>query len=110
MYAEEWGFAGGLLLLVLYAVLLMLLARMALQAATPFARLVIGGAWITIFLYVFINVAMVTGLVPVVGVPLPFVSYGGTSMMTLMAGLGLALSAAARGPDRRPAEALGPLL
>jgi rod shape determining protein RodA len=110
MYAEEWGFTGGLLLLALYAVLLMLLARMALGAVTPFARLVIAGAWITIFLYVFINVAMVTGLVPVVGVPLPFVSYGGTSMMTLMAGLGLALSAAARGPDRRPLAPLGPLL
>jgi rod shape determining protein RodA len=110
MYAEEWGFAGGMLLLALYAVLLVLLARMALRAVTPFARLVIAGAWITIFLYVFINVAMVTGLVPVVGVPLPFVSYGGTSMMTLMAGLGLALSAAARGPERRPVAPLGPLL
>lgn len=110
MYAEEWGFIGGMLLLGLYTLLLVLLGRMAIRAESPFTRLLIAGAWVTIFLYVFINIAMVTGLVPVVGVPLPFVSYGGTSMLTLTAGLGLALAADARGPwDRlRPGEP-GPL-
>ncbi len=92
MFAEEWGFAGGVLILALYAVLLALLLAMALQASTRFGRLVIGGTAAMIFLYVFINVAMVTGLVPVVGVPLPFLSYGGTSMTTIMASLGLAMS------------------
>lgn len=92
-FAEEWGFTGALALLALYGVLLVLLARMGLQATSTFNRLLIAGAWITIFLYVFINVAMVTGLVPVVGVPLPFVSYGGTSMVTLLASLGLAITA-----------------
>ncbi|MDX2308286.1 MAG: rod shape-determining protein RodA [Hyphomicrobium sp.] len=92
-FAEEWGFWGALGLLVLYAILLTLLAIMAMRARSMFARLVIAGAWSTIFVYVFINIAMVSGLVPVVGVPLPFVSYGGTSMVTLLAALGLALAA-----------------
>jgi rod shape determining protein RodA len=110
MFGEEWGFAGNMLLLSLYAVLLFLLGRMAARAECPFTRLLIAGSWVTIFLYVFINVAMVTGLVPVVGVPLPFVSYGGTSMMTLMAGLGLALAADARGSrDRLRWGEVGPL-
>jgi rod shape determining protein RodA len=93
MYAEEWGFVGAIVLLTLYAGLLSMLLAMALRANNPFSRLVIAGSAVTIFLYIFINVAMVTGMVPVVGVPLPFVSYGGTALTTLMAGLGLAMAA-----------------
>lgn len=93
---EEWGFAGALVLLAVYATLLLALLAMALSARQPFARLVIAGSSITIFLYVLINIAMVTGLAPVVGVPLPLISYGGTAMATVMAGLGLALSAHVR--------------
>lgn len=93
MFAEEWGFIGAIGLVVLFAILLALLLRIVLNARTPFHRLLAAGVWITIFLYVFINIAMVTGLMPVVGVPLPFVSYGGTSMLTLMTGVGLALAA-----------------
>jgi rod shape determining protein RodA len=93
MFSEEWGFAGAFGLLVLYALLLSLLMAMALRAKQPFSRLLIAGSAVTMFLYIFINVAMVTGLVPVVGVPLPFVSYGGTALTTLMVGLGLAMSA-----------------
>lgn len=93
MFSEEWGFAGATVLLVLYATLLALLLVMALQARTRFAQVLIAGAGAMIFLYVFINVAMVTGLVPVVGVPMPFLSYGGTSLATLMAGLCLAMAA-----------------
>ena len=93
MFSEEWGFVGAIFLLALYAVLLSLLMAMALRAKSQFARLLIAGSAATIFLYIFINVAMVTGLVPVVGVPLPFVSYGGTALTTLMVGLGLAMSA-----------------
>lgn len=109
MYAEEWGFAGGMVLLALYAVLIVLLARIARGAATPFARLLVSGVGITIFLYAFINMAMVSGLVPVVGVPLPFVSYGGTSMMTLLAGIGLSLSVAADARNGRPQAPLSPV-
>jgi rod shape determining protein RodA len=93
MFSEEWGFVGALSLLALYALLLSLLLAMALRAKSQFGRLLIAGSAVTIFLYIFINVAMVTGMVPVVGVPLPFVSYGGTALTTLMAGLGLAMSA-----------------
>lgn len=90
---EEWGFAGLSVLLMLFAVLLVLIILMGLRCQNRFGRLVIAGSAITLFVYVFINTAMVTGLVPVVGVPLPLVSYGGTSMITLMIGLGLAMSA-----------------
>jgi rod shape determining protein RodA len=90
---EEWGFAGLSVLLLLFAVMLVLIILMAWRCQNRFGRLVIAGIAITLFVYVFINTAMVTGLVPVVGVPLPLVSYGGTSMMTLMIGLGLAMSA-----------------
>ena len=93
MFSEEWGFAGAICLLALYALLLSLLMAMAMRATSQFSRLLITGSAVTIFLYIFINVAMVTGLVPVVGVPLPFVSYGGTALTTLMVGLGLAMSA-----------------
>jgi rod shape determining protein RodA len=93
MFSEEWGFVGALVLLSLYAVLLSLLLAMALRARNQFSRLVIAGSAVTIFIYIFINVAMVTGMVPVVGVPLPFVSYGGTALTTLMVGLGLAIAA-----------------
>lgn len=107
MFSEEWGFVGALGLLFLYAVLLSLLMSMALRASTPFSRLLIGGSAMTMFLYIFINVAMVTGLVPVVGVPLPFVSYGGTALTTLMVGLGLAMSAHVH-RDEPLANGLGP--
>lgn len=92
MFAEEWGFVGAIVLLTLFGILIMMLLIMALRCASPFARLVIAGTSGMIFIYMFINVAMVSGLVPVVGVPLPLVSYGGTSMMTVMVAVGLAMS------------------
>ncbi|MBA2127369.1 rod shape-determining protein RodA [Hyphomicrobium methylovorum] len=103
---EEWGFAGLMLLLILYVALIATMMRMAGRCENPFARLAIAGSAMTFFIYVFINLAMVTGLVPVVGIPLPLVSYGGTSMMTLMVGLGLAMSAYVHGRDR-PAASFG---
>ena len=90
---EEWGFVGTVVVLALFGLLLTVLAGMAIASATRFARLLVVGATLTVFGYAAINVSMVTGLVPVVGVPLPFVSYGGTSMLTLMFGLGLAMCA-----------------
>jgi rod shape determining protein RodA len=110
MIGEEWGFAGCLALLAVYAILLVLLARMALAADNPFGRLIIAGTALTIFLYMFINVAMVTGLVPVVGVPLPLVSYGGTSMVTIMTAIGLSVSAHVHRRERVRRSSLGPLL
>jgi rod shape determining protein RodA len=92
MFAEEWGFVGAVVLLGLFLLLLVLLLVMAARGASPFSRLVIAGTATMIFTYVFINVAMVSGLVPVVGVPLPLVSYGGTAMLTTMLAVGLAMS------------------
>jgi rod shape determining protein RodA len=98
---EEWGFTGMLALIAIYAVLIMMMMIMAWRCENRFARLAIAGSAMTFFVYVFINLAMVTGLVPVVGIPLPLVSYGGTSMTTLMIGLGVAMSAYVHGRDSR---------
>ena len=89
MLAEEFGLVGGLGLLALYTLLLMFGAIIAMRANSQFGRLVALGVTVTFFLYVFINIAMVMGLIPVVGVPLPLISYGGTAMMTLLVGFGL---------------------
>lgn len=93
MFSEEMGFIGALLLLTLYLLALLFITYMALRCRSIFAKLVAAGVGLTLFAYVFINVAMVTGLVPVVGVPLPLVSYGGTSMLTMIIGLGFVLNA-----------------
>jgi rod shape determining protein RodA len=93
MFAEEMGFIGAVGLLALYLLALVFITYMALRCRSIFARLVAAGMGLTLFTYVFINVAMVTGLVPVVGVPLPLVSYGGTSMLTMIVGLGFVLNA-----------------
>jgi rod shape determining protein RodA len=97
MIGEEWGFQGTCVVLALYATLITLLFIAAFANRQPAARLVIAGAALSLSIYVVINVAMVTGLLPVVGVPLPLISYGGTAMLTLMAALGLALSAQVHG-------------
>jgi rod shape determining protein RodA len=93
MFSEEMGFIGAAVLLALYLLALLFIAYMALRCCSTFARLVAAGMGLCLFAYVFINVAMVTGLVPVVGVPLPLVSYGGTAMLTMMVGLGFVLNA-----------------
>ena len=90
---EEWGFVGAIAVLALFALLVTVLMSMSLSTASRFGRLLISGAALVVFGYAAINIGMVSGMVPVVGVPLPFVSYGGTSMMTLLIGLGLAMSA-----------------
>ncbi|MQA65426.1 MAG: rod shape-determining protein RodA [Alphaproteobacteria bacterium] len=89
MLAEELGLVGGLTLLVLYALVLVYGFSIAIRAQSHFGRLLALGVTVTFFLYVFINIAMVMGLVPVVGVPLPLISYGGTSMLTLLIGFGI---------------------
>ncbi len=92
MLAEEFGMAGGLLLLSLYALLIAYGLVIALNCRNQFGRLVAVGLTGNLFLYVFINMAMVMGLIPVVGVPLPLISYGGTAMITVLAGFGLVMS------------------
>jgi len=92
MLAEEFGMIGGLGLLTLYGLIIIYGFAMTLRSRNQFGRLVGAGVTTTFFLYVFINIAMVMGLIPVVGVPLPLISYGGTAMMTLLIGFGLLLS------------------
>jgi rod shape determining protein RodA len=92
MLAEELGLVGAAGLLLLYVLLFAYGFAIALRARSHFGRLLAMGATVTVFVYVFINVAMVTGLIPVVGVPLPLISYGGTAMMTVMVAVGMMLS------------------
>ena len=89
MLAEEFGMVGGFALLGLYMVILIYGVAISVRCRTQFGRLIGIGVTATFFLYVFINMAMVMGLVPVVGVPLPLISYGGTAMLTLLFGFGL---------------------
>jgi len=89
---EEFGLLGVLTLLVLYMFVIGRGLYMAVQAQDTFSRLLAGSISLTFMVYVFVNTAMVTGLIPVVGVPLPLVSFGGTSMVTLMAGFGILMS------------------
>ena len=89
---EEFGLFGVLTLLALYMFVIARGLYIAVQAHDTFSRLLAGSISLTFMVYVFVNTAMVTGLVPVVGVPLPLVSFGGTSMVTLMAGFGILMS------------------
>jgi rod shape determining protein RodA len=90
--AEEFGMFGALFLLGLYFLLIAYGFIIALTCRNQFGRLSAFGLTFTLFLYVFVNVAMVTGTIPVVGIPLPLVSYGGTAMLTLLIGCGILLS------------------
>ncbi|TMJ20848.1 MAG: rod shape-determining protein RodA, partial [Alphaproteobacteria bacterium] len=86
--AEEWGLIGGLFLLACFTLLLRWGILVALDAKDRFSRLAAAGLTTTIFLYVAINLLMVTGMAPVVGIPLPLFSYGGSAMLTVMLCLG----------------------
>ena len=92
MLAEEFGLVGGIALLLLYFALMAYGTIISLRCNSQFGRMLGMGIITTFFLYVFINMAMVMGLVPVVGVPLPLISYGGSSMLTLLFGFGLVLN------------------
>lgn len=91
-YAEEFGFIGILVLLAIYLFIIIRGLFIAVQAQDTFTRLVAGSLTMTFFIYVFVNIGMVTGILPVVGLPLPLVSYGGTSVVTLMASFGILMS------------------
>jgi rod shape determining protein RodA len=89
---EEFGMLGLFVLLLLYAFVVGRAIYLSTQTQDTYARLLAGSLGLTFFVYVFINAGMVSGLLPVVGVPLPLISYGGTSMVTLLAGFGILMS------------------
>ena len=90
--AEELGLVGILILLALYVLLIMRGLWIAARAQTTFGRVMAGGLMLILFVYVFVNIGMVSGILPVVGVPLPLVSYGGSALIVLMAGFGIVMS------------------
>lgn len=96
VWAEEWGFAGGIILLGLYLFLILWIVNVASQARDRFGATLCIGVAAMIFWHVFVNIAMVTGLAPVVGVTLPLVSSGGSSVLTMFIGLGLVASVSIR--------------
>ena len=92
VYSEEFGLLGNLALLVLYALLIARGLSIAAAATTVFGRLLAGAVTLIFFTYAFVNMGMVAGMLPVVGVPLPFISYGGTALLTLFVGVGILMS------------------
>jgi rod shape determining protein RodA len=92
LWSEEWGLLGGLVLLVLFGLIFLYCGWIAYRCRHTFGRLLAFGLMINYSLYIFVNVAMVMGLIPVVGAPLPMISYGGTVMLSTMAAFGLIMS------------------
>lgn len=93
-YSEEFGFVGDVMLICGFIFLIMRGLAIAVEGPTLFARLLAGSVTLSFFIYAFVNMGMVSGMLPVVGVPLPFISYGGTAMVTLGLGLGILMSVA----------------
>ena len=91
-FAEEFGFVGTVALLLLFAVVIFYGLQIAMSARSQFSRLLAMGITLNFFFYIMINGLMVMGLIPVVGIPMPLVSYGGTAMLTVMFGFGLLMS------------------
>ena len=94
VYSEEFGLIGNLFLLLLYAAIIWRGLLLAAGATSLFGRLLSGAIVLTFFTYAFVNMGMVSGILPVVGVPLPLVSFGGTSMLTVLTGFGIVMSVA----------------
>lgn len=94
VFSEEFGLAGGLVLLFLYLLLVARGLYIAANGATLFGRLLAGALALSFFMYTFVNIGMVSGILPVVGVPLPFMSYGGTALITLGIAIGMIMSVA----------------
>jgi len=92
VFGEEFGLLGNLLLLILFTLVIARGMVIAAEAQNTFGRLLAGSIVLTFFTYVFVNMGMVSGILPVVGVPLPMISYGGTSLVTLMLGFGILMS------------------
>lgn len=92
VFSEEFGLLGNMLLLLLYLLVIGRGMIITANASTQFTRLIAGSITLTFFTYVFVNMGMVSGILPVVGVPLPLISYGGTSMVTMLLGFGILMS------------------
>jgi rod shape determining protein RodA len=92
VFSEEFGLVGNTALLLLYLVVIGRGMMITANASTQFTRLVAGSITLTFFTYIFVNIGMVVGILPVVGVPLPLISYGGTSMVTMLLGFGILMS------------------
>jgi rod shape determining protein RodA len=92
VFSEEFGFWGVVGLLAIYAFIVIRGMLIAVKAQDAFSKILAGSITLTFFVYVFVNMGMVSGILPVVGVPLPLVSYGGTSMVTLLAGFGILMA------------------
>ena len=92
VFSEEFGFLGTLVLLAIYLAIISRGLIIAVNAQDTFTRLVAGSLTLTFFVYVFVNIGMVSGILPVVGLPLPLISYGGTSLVTIMAAFGILMS------------------
>lgn len=101
VFSEEFGLVGFGLLMFIYLYIISRCMIISLKASTTFERLLGGALSLTFFFYIFVNVGMVSGLLPVVGVPLPLISFGGTSMVTLSAGFGLLMGIKTHNNDRR---------
>lgn len=92
VFSEEFGLMGNVSLLLLYLVVIGRGMVITANASTQFTRLIAGSITLTFFTYIFVNIGMVAGILPVVGVPLPLISYGGTSMVTMLLGFGILMS------------------
>jgi rod shape determining protein RodA len=92
VFGEEFGLMGAMVLIALYLFVIFRGLYIAVSAQELFGRLIAGGLVLTFFVYVFVNIGMVSGLLPVVGLPLPLVSYGGTALVTVMASFGIVMS------------------
>ena len=92
VFGEEFGLVGNIVLIVLYLLIIARGLMIAANASTVFARLTAGAITLTFFTYAFVNMGMVSGILPVVGVPLPMISYGGTALLSMLAGFGILMS------------------
>ena len=92
LFSEEFGFVGSMVLILLYVLLIYRIIRIGFSSRSFFAKLYCFGFASALFLYIFVNIAMVVGLLPIVGAPLPIMSYGGSSMLSIMLGLGIVMS------------------
>jgi rod shape determining protein RodA len=92
VFSEEFGMIGNMLLLLLFSLIIARGLYIASQTKSTFSRLLAGSITLTFFIYIFVNIGMVSGILPVVGVPLPLISYGGTSMVTILLGFGMLMS------------------
>lgn len=101
-FAEEMGFVGSIALLCLFAITLIVIFRIADDMRYSFSRFTVAALGFSLSIYIIVNLAMVMGLSPVVGVPLPFISYGGTSLLTFLVGMGVILAMERQGAADLP--------